>query len=301
MLQFDYTLPSASQRVQYISDNLSLLSTRQLESAANYMLHPTPERPKSAFNAALSPKEIPTEEIPEPQPNLYLRPKLKPLWNAFPLEKAWLEHTKAQLDSGLLPSATAWAIRNWRLELQLDIGTLSAFMRNAIPHPSTTPAPAPPIDLEQFVDLSDPFHIKHILMQYSTLRQSDTSRPTIEWVEYLIDHTPLKAWQRALLIGRIENIPQATLAIQIAQTHKKILSPSYMSQAMRNIYGKIAAQHTLEMEKFLDRKLRRDWKWETCSQCHQPRQIGEFRRLQLDRAENNKPAICRICEEHQKK
>jgi predicted SprT family Zn-dependent metalloprotease len=153
--------------------------------------------------------------------------------------------------------------------------------------------------MDLLIEYNNPFHIKHLIAHYSFMRQLDEYKPIIEYFDQIVEATPLKLWQKYLLVGRIEGVSQTTLAVQIAQVYGKILSPSYMSQVMRNIYSKIAEQAEIEYEKFLH--MHQSWAWETCGTCGCKKHYKEYRRLQLDRAENGKSASCKQCEEKLKK
>lgn len=295
---FDFTLNTPEERVAYINSILPTLLPRQYEAAANYILHLTPEKTVNSFTASLSPKEIPTEELPEPIQNRYTNPKLKPMWELFPEEKAFCEQLKLASTNPETDSSTAYKMRKWRLEIFLDIGTISQIIRNPIPLYGNTQLP-PPIDLDALIDYTNAFHIKQIIANYTLLRQSDEHKPIAEYFDFICERTPLKRWQKHLLVGRIEGVPQTTLAVQIAQLYNKALSPSYMSQVMRNIYTKIAEQAELELEKYT--LLKQSWAWEPCTKCGTKKYYKEFRRMQLDRAETGKPATCKQCEENAKK
>lgn len=300
----DYTLETAEDRCDLIKklDENGLINEKNAEAMANYILHCTEQKTKSAFSASLSQKETPTEmmELAElrAQKNSYTRPRLKPLWELFPDEKIAAETLKAKAASEDTPSDIAYKMRKWRLELLLDIGTLSQIIRNHIPIYGSFSTP-PPVEIELFVDFGNSFHFKQIVNHYAQLKQSEASRHIMEWLDGVIENTPLKAWQKHLLVGRIEGVAQPTLGVEIAQQYGKILSPSYMSQTMRSIYTKLAEQHEIEIEKFKDAN--KSWAWEICSECGKKRHYKEFGKTQLARLENNKSGNCKHCEELKKK
>lgn len=300
----DYTLETASERCD-LANQLNangLINLKNAEAIANYILHCTEQKTKSAFSASLSQKEVPTEEMEiaelRAQKNSYTKPRLKPLWELFPDEKIATEVLKAKAADESTPSDLAYKMRKWRLELLLDIGTASQIIRNAIPIHGGFASP-PPVEIELFVDFTNSFHMKQLVANYAQLKQTEPSRHIMEWLDSTIENTPLKPWQKHLLIGRIEGVAQPTLGVEIAQIYGKILSPSYMSQTMRQIYTKLASQAELEEEKFAHKN--QPWAWEYCSECGEKRFYKEFGKTQLARLENGKNGNCKICEEKKKK
>lgn len=300
----DYTLLTAEERCQLAHDldDNGQLTARNAEAIANYILHCTEQKTKSAFSASLTQKEVPTEDMQAAellaQRNSYTKPRQKPMWDLFPEEWHAAEVLKTKSKDPNTPSDLAYKMRKWRLELLLDIGTISLILRNQLPLHGNSSV-APPIEIENFVDFTNSFHVKQLVAHYSQLAQSEHSRAIMEWFDKILENTPLKKWQKHLLIGRIEGTSQPTLGVEIAEKYGKILSPSYMSQTMRAIYSKVADQAKIEMQRHT--YARQAWAWQTCSCCGKKRLFLEYGKVQLARLENGKNGNCKVCEELKKK
>lgn len=290
----DYTLQTIPERLAQLNQTLATNPRLNLETAANYLLHLTPEKPTSNFSAQLAPREIPTETILEPTAT-YVRKKAKPLWELFPEEQAGIAHLKELANRPDTPAQTAYRIRQWRLEALLDIGTISAIIRRTLPSPTTRPSPTP-IQLE--IDLSDSFQVKHMVVHYTQLATSENeyTKYLLRDFEELINTAPLEEWQRYLLIGRIEGRSQISLSIEIAEKFQRTLSPSYASQTMRAIYKKLADHEVFRRQNW-EKRNSPNTTYAPCAKCGSELLLDDWMwsKAEQKKALKGLDALCKKC------
>ena len=266
-MELDYTLTTTKQRLDLLNKiPLTNLTATQLELCADYLLYThKPQTKKIATN----PKHTPLDpSIIQPTPQFkYTNPKPKVDWSN-PLLTT-IKQSIEQLDiilCGSTDAYTQYKLRQWKIELRKDAYSIQELMYPFI-RSNADYLPLSPPEIEDYIDFTNSYHIKHIITYYSQLRQSTFSKFTIEYFDEIVEYAKLLPWEKHLLIRRIDGANQISIGIELAQQFDKIVSPSYMSQAMRAIYQKIAKAAE---QKQLEHKYRDDtshWKW--CPSCNQ--------------------------------
>lgn len=281
-LNYDLNL---SQRVA-LSHALPLYSysTKELELVADYILYADKLYPTQTPNKYTNSKTTPTPN-PEPNPTQpkYTSPKPKlhlnnPIIQQYAQSIEWLgEQTKLYPDN--------WKLRQWKLQHTLDMG-----IANAQLHPTFSAKPSfpetivPEIDL--LIDLTNSFHISKLIEHYSALRQSEHSKLYIDYLDTIIDSTPMYPWQKHLLHRRIDGVKQITIGRELGEHFGKIVTPSTMSQALRTLYRQIAIN--AEKQEYIYYIKHHPAAYTTCRRC------GELKLKKYD-FYPSKPSVCKQC------
>lgn len=268
----DYSLPNSERLAHIQSLDLSHPTPYQLELYANYLLggaKPVTPKPTHVELNQADQQTTPTN----PQLN---HPRQTIDWNHPIMEpyKLGIDQLKALEQAETTNTKRAYQLRKWRLETQLDAGTLWKSYRNQI---QITPAQTPitPINLEDHVDLTNSFHVKHVMAHYSRLKQSENQQTQffMDWVDYVLERAPLSDWQEHLLRRRVDGVNHVTIGVELANMFGKETTPSGMSQVLRTIYRAVA-KTALQLE--------REWEernnplaWRTCKVCGE-RKLVEF-------------------------
>jgi len=148
---------------------------------------------------------------------------------------------------------------------------LNSYIRTLPTAPSIFPTNP---EIEDHIDWTNSYHIKHILGHYSKLRQSDQSFFSIEYFDHLIDNSRLESWQLHLIARRIDGAPQITIGVELAQQFGKIFSPSNIPRIMRRIYRQIARTAAKEQRDFADKN--NPSKWKLCKECGEIHHVEDF-------------------------
>lgn len=287
-MELDYNL-NLQQRIDH-SHTLPLdtYSPIELELVANYILYadkPTPKPESKYTHAKCTPSGLLQEQEETPKTSTYTKPK--PIIheeNIYIAQyKQSIEYLK-QLEQQV-PQTEKWKVRKWRIEHNLDMGTANAQLYPTLSLRGT-PTPIQTVDLDLFVDLTNSFHLSKVLQFYSQLRQSEDSKMWIEYVDNIIEQTPLYDWQKHLLVRRIDGAKQITIGRELGEYFGKIVTPSTMSQALRTMYRQIAIAAEKELFAFYNRH--NSTAWRTCKIC------GEKKLIQYD-FYKSKPTICKVC------
>lgn len=290
-LQLDYTM-SLSERLNYAHTlPLDQCSPSELELVANYILYKDKSTPKAESKFTHSKTvSLGTVEQENQLTGTYTKPK-PVLHKEDPYIQQYLEaidslNEHLHTNKETVDNTSAWKLRRWKLEHNLDMGTA-----NAILYPTLslrpTYSPSPELDIDEIIDLTNSFHISKLIEFYSQLRQSDSSKIWVEWIEdNIIEKTPMYPWQKHLLMRRIDGTKQVTIGRELGEFFGKIVSPSTMSQTMRSLYRQIAI--TAEKELFAYHNRNNPTAWRICKHC------GEKKLVKFDFYES-KPHICKQC------
>ena len=268
-MELDYALDTTESRIAHINTlNLSHYTPYQLEIIANYLLYftkqksPTPKTPSTKTTELSEPINVSTSRYTNPKPEIdWNCPHLQPLYQAREIITQ-LEQAEITLNG---KTKYAYFLRHWRIELSMDSTHINNAYHSTLP-PAKDYIPHSPIEVEDTIDFTNSFHIKQLILHYSALRQSPDSKFTIEYLDQIIENTPFQPWQKHLLVRRIDGVNQITIGRELAEDFGKIISPSYMSTAMRTIYTRIAKtakQLQLEHENRNNPSC-----WKECPTCH---------------------------------
>lgn len=291
-IELDYNL-NLSQRLDHVNSmDLTQFNERELEFLADYILHLDKELPKQPSKhihekTQPAPNDILNAHKQIKSPPIYTKPKpimhtSHPIIQQYIQSIAWLSKTIATNPT----HPDNWKLKRWRLQHNLDMG-----LANAALYPTSKPGgdftPLVDINLDEFVDLTNSFHVAKLIDIYSDLRQSDQSNLWIQWIEdEIIEKTPLYDWQKHLLKRRIDKVKQITIAVELAKNFNKVITPSTMSQAMRTIYRQIAITAERELYAFNVRQYEPAWR--ICHRCKKRKLI------QYDYYPS-KPNTCKQC------
>lgn len=296
----DFSLTTAQLRTTFISNLLPTLSTYELsnpnlmEYITNYILAPDPDpqtlptsKPNTTDINAL--KDI----LPEPtQPETpYTSPKSPPPdWKSPELKARHksIQHLKArsaQLNSqGHLHDA--YILRKLARELTIEGGYVTSIQPK--PYAPTTPPNA--IDWDNLIDWSNPFHIKQLLKHYSALKASGNSWEAMEYLDQLCEAANLKIWEHQIILRSVDGWNAITIGLELAQDFDRSMSPSYLSQAKRNIYQKIAKTAHLHKLQHLNRD--NPDAWATCAKCGTKKLLHS---ANFGKQLNRTTTICKAC------
>lgn len=262
-MKLDYSLTTDEERLNYIlSLPLSTYSPSTLEYITNYILY--------GKQPSQNTKDHKTQELKETQTQTqikaqYTNTKLKTKWNLPALQTITESKNIIQtiLNSSTDPQQIA-KLKRWKKELSQDATEIQLSNQKPI---TITPSliPHTPLNIYEFIDYTNSFHIKQLIIHYSALRQSEHSKYDIFYLDQIIDKTPLENWQFHLLARRIDGANQITIGVELAQNFDKIISPTYMSTAMRTIYQKIAKTAKQKQLEFEDMGIPE--KWKKCPTC----------------------------------
>jgi len=288
-MQLDYTL-TTHQRLTLLknleSDNiLSTLTPSQLEFLTNYLLHQdrhdlvqrgaytvvkrTSHKPTSRLEHLRTTHEstdtlLPHQELAA-EPTRYTKPKFKPDYSHPAMADFKLAITQLKQLRDTLTGPDQWKAKKWLVETYLDAGIAYAKINPAITF-SVAPTQQAPQPLDQ-IDLTDAFHIKHIIEYYSLLRQDggENARWLVDYFEKIVEQTPLTQWQYDLVVMRCEKRNSAAIATFMAEHHQKYFSPQSLSNSMRAIYRLIADYAANHHDEWQYRNNPDHWK--TCRKC----------------------------------
>ena len=263
-MELDYTLTYDYERLAHIqSINLSKLNSYELEKVTNYILYGK-QPPKPKAHKPIKPSTTPVQ-------HRYTTVRQKIDWEHPALSQ--LKEAKEIIISNITPSTPipeAARYKRWAREISMEA---RIHLHSYKPPIQISPDPTPhhPIEIDDYIDYTNSFHIKHILLHYSKLRQSTQSYFNILYFDKIVDfaykHKKLADWQIHLIKRRIDGIQLITIGRELAQEFNRVLSPSYMSQTMRTIYRAIAsAAAQLELQ-YMDRN--KPHRWRTCPSCNQ--------------------------------
>ena len=289
-LSLDYTL-NLTQRLDWAhSANLHAYSPVELELIANYILYADKPKTTSSPNKYTQSKCKPAgllqdeENLHElnstytkPRPIIHLEDEFI---SQYTQSIAWLKLVEEQIAPEF-----KWRIRKWRIEHNLDMGTANAQLYPTMSLHSGLNSMVE-IDLDTYVDLTNSFHVSKVLQFYSQLRQSEHSKLWMEWVDEIIEKTPMYPWQKHLLVRRIDGAKQITIGRELGEYFGKIVSPSTMSQALRTMYRQIAIAAEKEVWAFYNKDNEKEWR--VCKKC------GEKKLVKYDFYES-KPYVCKQC------
>lgn len=266
-MELDYSLETTPERLHHLSTvDLLSLSSNQLELCADYLLYThKPQTKKIAPNIKNVPFDPAT--IPSTPQFKYTNPKPKVNWSNPRLET--IKQAIEQLDvlqTATQDTYTTYKFRKWKIELRKDAYSIQE-LTNPIIRSNPDYVQLDPPEIEHFIDLTNSYHIKHLITYYSQLRQSIYSKSTIEYFDSIVEYAKLLPWEKHLFIRRIDGANQITIGVELAQDFGKIVSPSYMSQAMRSIYQKIAKAAEQKQLQHLYRN--NASKWKRCPTCQQ--------------------------------
>ena len=289
-LQLDYNL-DLNQRLALVQSlPLNQYTPQQLEQLANYILYKdsqSQKQPSKYVAPKAQPHPNPTELTQ--QTSQYTKPKPK-LHTENPIIQQYIQSIETIKNLINQQPENAWKLRKMKIEHQLDMGIVNSLLYPTMQsHP--TYSPSPPIDIDYFVDITNSFHVSKIIQYYSQLRQSDDSKLWIEWLETIIDKTPMYDWQKHLLRRRIDGAKQITIGRELGEYFGKIVTPSTMSQTMRTIYRQIALTAEREIYAYYMRDYPPAWK--VCRKC------GEKKLVVFDFYKGKN--ICKQCGKGRKK
>lgn len=291
-INLDYDL-DLEQRLEFAHNlNLDLYKSKELELIANYILYMDNDIPKSASKHVKSRTQCATNEQLSQQKEItnnmpkYTNPKPimhteNPIIEQYADVIAWLN----QIITNNPNHPDLWKLKKWKLQHNLDMGIVNSLL---YPMPSSPSgfAPYPDIDLDQYIDLTNSFHIAKLIEFYSELRQSDEHKLWIEWIEQnIIEKTAMYDWQKHLLKRRIDKTKQVTIGRELGEFFGKIVTPSTMSQAMRTLYRQIAITAERELYAYNMRDYLPAWK--KCKHC------GEMKLIKFDFYEGK--STCKQC------
>ena len=284
-MNLDYTLTYDYERLDYIKSlNLKLFSATQISYITNYILYgKQPSPTKEDHYLELEQTTI------DSTPTRYIAPKPTIPWNhpeLQPLHQA--REILSQLIDCTTNNQTLAFLKRWRRELSQDATPiLNAYLPQIQISPNYNPELPPDIDL--YIDYTNSFHIKHILLHYSKLRQSN-SNFEMDYFDYLISRCNFPDWQLYMLIRRIDGANANIIGFELAEKYHKFISTTYMSTIMRSIYKKIAQaaiQHKLEHIHQND-----PTQWRICPRCHRNLLNNKYNF-------NQKKKNCKQCERKQ--
>lgn len=279
-MNLDYALPYDYQRLNFVEQNINLTDPKlNLEYICNYILYgkqPTPT--KEEEYEQISPETIPCS-------TRYTAPRPRIPWEHPELQQ--LHQSKLQLNQLIQKQTNPQTIaflKRWNRELSADAAPiLQAY------NPTTTFLPTyttpPTLEIDDFIDYTNSFHIKHLITYYSQLRQSETSKWNIYYLDRIIEKTPITDWQKYMLKRRIDGISANIIGFEIAEKYHKFISTTYMSTIMRTIYKQIAETALQLQQEYMDRQKPQMWK--ECGSCKTKLHINKF---------NCKKKYCKLCE-----
>ena len=302
-MELNYTLNPAERVAHLNSLDLSTLKPNQLEFLANYILHqdkftpinspnspnsspnrlqPTNHKPPSRLSSLKSSKTISSDSlhpndlehqkkedttryIAPPKPINYSHPNLIPFRESI---------DQLKLKESNTSGAIQWKLKKWRTELQIDAGIAwNTTLCQINSHPPSIP-PTPPT-LDQ-VKMGESFHIKHIVENYTKLRQdgSADTQLLLNYFEEIVDTSPLKSWQFDILRLKCEGAKGILIGKYLWESHNKNFTPQSLSNALRIIYRVVADWATqLELE-WADRN--NPSQWRVCSKCGVKKHRGPY-------------------------
>ena len=271
-MDLDYSLITPEDRTRYTHTlPLERYNPMELELCANYILHPYGRNLSNTKSARKTPKHVDLhaegtqghEIKPSKGSNKTLVPRTPVPWHHPYLRDLArdIEILKQALDAEL-DSYRAYKLRSWIRELRMDA-------RERIPnyeiHFSPTFTSAPDVEIEDLIDFTNSFHIKHFIQHYGELRQSEVSKFSAEYFDMIVERTPLEAWEKHLLIRYIDRENAIVVARELATEFNHIVYPGYLSKTMRRIYRLIADEA---------KKMEVEWNyrdkpelWRKCPNC----------------------------------
>lgn len=282
----NYNLTTTAERLSHVrSINLSQLNPTELEVAATYILQYTDQQTK----LTVSPTEplVTATNIPDGAilPN-YTHPRKPPNWESPELLHRYnticaLKTKLSQLNPNT-DSTQIYTTKRLIRDLTIEGGWIVAV--EPVPYaPIVYPAA---IDLHDHIDLTNPFHIKHILKLYSQLKQSPDSWEFMEYFDTVCTRANLAPWQEHIITRQIDGASQITIGLELAQQFSRPITPSYLSQAKRTIYTTIAkTAHLLDLE-FIH--AHNPTMWRTCPNCNQTK-------LNISHNFYSKRKFCKTC------
>lgn len=246
ILDYNYTTPE--ERLAYIKTqlpHLAQLNPTQLDTCANYLLQYTSTKPTLEFSQVYLEDLHP--DLTQTNPIKYTHPKTPPNWANLPIRTKAINQLK--ILEAAAPAQLAYNYRKIRIDLTKEAALETT---SQLPKPYAPTQPPHPIDISPLIDLTNPFHIKQILKLYSQLKQSPESWEFMEYFDQICTKANLHPWQEHILLRQIDGVNQITIGIELAQQFNKPITPSYLSQAKRTIYRKIAkaaANHALKFKR----------------------------------------------------
>ena len=299
-MHLDYTLPQPQRLEQISTLDLSTYTPTQLDYLTTYLLHESRSnnsKPTEPLSDSTPPTPSPTTHYTAPRPPIpWNCPHLIPLRDARAQLSIWIDKYSAPdapppLGKWHSNSQYVAFLKKWRKELSQDSGPiLDAYFPRIGSHP-TWNSPMQ-IDIDELVDYTNSFHIKQIILHYKQLRRAHPdTQLSMEYVDAIVENAKrnhkLSGWQLYLLEQRMDGQNQISIAIELAQRHNKVLSPSAMSTTMRTIY-KILSSSAAQMEAEW-RDQRDPSKWKICTTCGQTKHKSKYHWYE-------KRKNCRLCE-----
>ena len=268
----DYTLQTIEERLAVLQSlDLENCKPAQLENYANYLLHladPSLANHKPLNNAENKKNNKLTDQGEEIKPakgsNRYLYPTKPVPWehpNLRVLKEDIGKLLRLEEEAKVQNNTTrAYQLHRWITELRLDAKARISDHEIQIHGSFSRPMPT---DLEEAgLNWTNSFHIKHLVRHYSNLKQDDNAKFDAEYLEQLIEETPLPDWKKHILIRYIDGTNTIIVAREVAEQYGKVLYPGFISKVMRSIYRAIA---TTAEKKELERTLEK----RKCPKCGQ--------------------------------
>lgn len=269
-------LATTKERHTYLQENPQLLhnaSTNRLDAISSWLLYKENlDKPYSKDNDTLPLNEdVLQNEAHVPSA---FNPRIPIDWSHPALST--LKYAKDEINALMHqypPTSPHYRkLKSIAIEISQDARPiLNSYIRTLPAAPSIFPTNP---EIEDHIDWTNSYHLKHILGHYSKLRQSDQSFFSMEYFDQLIDHSGLESWQLHLISRRIDGAPQITIGVELAQQFGKIFSPSHMTQIMRGIYRQIARTAAKIERDFADKDDLS--KWKLCKDCGEIHHIEDF-------------------------
>lgn len=277
-MNLDFTISTPEQRINYITPQLPNLNPTQLEYAADYILRADkfPIDAKQSYWQRKQPEAIEDSclDTTQFQPiarNTYTKPKQKisptqwqlPALAPLNTDLAILKAKLAQLQ----PNTAEYSkLRHLIIDIKRQAYILLDMYCKPIPGKHTIPCNTPPIDIEQFIDYTNPFHLKYMYKFYNSLSLSEESKYSIEFLDYVAARTPLTDWQRTLIQCRKLNYTGAQIKQTILALHQRTITDAYISTSWKIILDQIAKSAENIFQEII-------WsnspeKWKKCGTCN---------------------------------
>lgn len=261
----DYSLINSTERLEYIKSlPLQTYPPKTLEYITNYILYgkQPSTNSKDEKYAELAEEHNPTQTQTQTR---YTAPKPQIPWHHPELIP--LAQTRNYIDQLIQNSTntrTIAQLKRLKREIAQDAAPILSVYCPITHFPATYSLPTP-IDISEHIDYTNSFHIKHIILHYSQLRQSEYSKYDMEYFDSIVENTKMPDWQKYMLIRRIDGASANIIGFEIAEKFQRIISTSYMSTIMRSIYKSLAKTATQLQLEHIHRNNPTHWK--TCPNC----------------------------------
>ena len=272
-MDVNYNLKYDYERVEEVKKiNLSSKNPYELEKLANYILYgkqPTPTKEDDY---------LPLQETTKPVTTRYTAPRPVIPWHLPELSQ--LKDTRDFFLSLIkedtqIPEAAQY--RRWARETSQMAALIVESIRPLIKPKSKFPKNSP-IEIDDYIDYTNSFHIKQLIMNYSSLRKSEESKFNMDFLDDIIEFAfaagKLEDWQMHMIIRRIDQANGITIGVELGEQYNKAISPSYVSAAMRTVYRTIANAAKQMQYEYRDRN--NISKWKKCPMCQKKLHTSKY-------------------------